>query len=123
MTRKHGELESSILDAIWDLEETGQEIITSSDVLNRLEGSESMALTTVLTILSRLADKELITRSKVNGRTLTFRSVRSRSEQAALALIELIEMSDNPELVVSHFVGSLPKSLQASLRQKLSKNK
>ena len=123
MTRKHGELESQVLDAIWSLEESGQEIITSSDVLNRLDGSESIALTTVLTILSRLSDKELITRTKTNGRTLSFRSVRGRTEQAALALIELIEMSDNPELVVSHFVGSLPRNLQASLRQKLSKNK
>jgi predicted transcriptional regulator len=123
MTRRHGELESQVLDAIWSLEESGQEIITSSDVLNRLDGSESIALTTVLTILSRLSDKELITRTKTNGRTLSFRSVRGRTEQAALALIELIEMSENPELVVSHFVGSLPRSLQASLRQKLSKNK
>lgn len=121
MTRKHGQLESQVLDAIWDLEESGQEIITSTDVMSRLEGSESMALTTVLTVLTRLADKELITRTKVDGRTLSFRSVRSRSEQAALALIELIEMSENPELVVSHFVGSLPKSLQASLRKNLSK--
>ncbi len=121
MTRKHGELEAQVLDALWALEEAGFESITSSEILEQLGNKDSVALTTLLTVLSRLCDKGLVLRLKNGGRNLVFSSVQSREDQAASALLELLENSANPDLVVSHFVGALSPDLKEALRKSLRK--
>jgi hypothetical protein len=121
MTRKHGELETQVLDALWSLEETGVSEITSSDILDALGAKDAIALTTLLTVLSRLCDKGLVVRTKSSGRNLVFKSSQSREDQAASALLALLENSNNPDLVVSHFVGSLSPDLKEALRKSLRK--
>ena len=121
MTRKHGELEAEVLNALWSLEEAGNDAITSSEILEELDPKGGVALTTLLTVLSRLCDKGLVLRTKSVGRSLVFRTVQSREDQAASALLELLENSANPDLVVSHFVGVLSPELKDSLRKSLRK--
>lgn len=123
MTRKHGELEAEVLHALWSLEESGATNIGSQDILKTFEPSGSIALTTLLTILSRLCDKELVRRRKLDGKSLVFESVLSRDEQAAASLLELLEGSHNPSLVVANFVDSLSPEIKDALRSSLRKDK
>lgn len=67
--RKQGELESQILGCLWDRPEG----LTSQQIL-ALMGDDDLAITTVLTVLSRLSDKGLVSREQASGRTFLFKS-------------------------------------------------
>ncbi|NBR55430.1 MAG: hypothetical protein EBT82_05695, partial [Micrococcales bacterium] len=103
MGRKQGELEAQVLDAIWDLEESGASNLSSAEILKAFSGSKEIALTTLLTVLSRLADKGLVVRDKVDGKSLVFRSAKSRNEATVEALLNLVGEAENPEVVVANF--------------------
>ncbi|MGC8471707.1 MAG: BlaI/MecI/CopY family transcriptional regulator, partial [Acidimicrobiales bacterium] len=55
--RRVGDLESEILDVLW----SARTWLSGREVLERL-GDESRAYTTVMTVLGRLVDKELVER-------------------------------------------------------------
>ena len=122
MGRKQGELEAQVLDAIWDLEESGASNLSSAEILKAFSGSKEIALTTLLTVLSRLADKGLVVRDKVDGKSLVFRSAKSRNEATVEALLNLVEEAENPEVVVANFLGALPKKLRGILVSELDKD-
>ncbi|NBR61910.1 MAG: hypothetical protein EBT86_09755 [Actinobacteria bacterium] len=122
MGRKQGELEAQVLDAIWDLEESGASNLSSAEILKAFSGSKEIALTTLLTVLSRLADKGLVVRDKVDGKSLVFRSAKSRNEATVEALLNLVEEAENPEVVVANFLGALPKKLRGKLVSELDKD-
>jgi hypothetical protein len=52
-----------------------------------------------------------------------FESILSRDEQAAASLLELLEGSHNPSLVVANFVDSLSPEIKDALRSSLRKDK
>lgn len=108
--RKQGELEAQVLGCLWDRPEG----LTSQQILALL-GDDSLAITTVLTVLSRLADKDLVEKAQSSGRTLIFRARSSREEYAAKLLISAMDNA-NPALVFSHFAARLSKEQLASLR-------
>ncbi|NBT48381.1 MAG: hypothetical protein EBT07_11320 [Actinobacteria bacterium] len=83
---------------------------------------QEIALTTLLTVLSRLADKGLVVRDKVDGKSLVFRSAKSRNEATVEALLNLVEEAENPEVVVANFLGALPKKLRGKLVSELDKD-
>ncbi|NCW95771.1 MAG: BlaI/MecI/CopY family transcriptional regulator, partial [Actinobacteria bacterium] len=60
--RKQGELESEVLGCLWD-RPAG---LTSQQILALL-GDDSIKITTVLTVLSRLEDKNLVTKAAGPG--------------------------------------------------------
>ncbi|NDE89122.1 MAG: hypothetical protein EB055_04005 [Micrococcales bacterium] len=122
MGRKQGELEAQVLDAIWDLEESGASNLSSAEILKAFSGSKEIALTTLLTVLSRLADKGLVVRDKVDGKSLVFRSAKSRNEATVEALLNLVGEAENPEVVVANFLGALPKKLRGKLVSELDKD-
>ncbi len=122
MGRKQGELEAQVLDAIWDLEESGASNLSSAEILKAFSGSKEIALTTLLTVLSRLADKGLVVRDKVDGKSLVFRSAKSRNEATVEALLNLVEEAENPEVVVANFLGALPKKLRGIIVSELDKD-
>ncbi|NBQ93526.1 MAG: hypothetical protein EBU06_06315 [Micrococcales bacterium] len=122
MGRKQGELEAQVLDAIWDLEESGASNLSSAEILKAFSGSKEIALTTLLTVLSRLADKGLVVRDKVDGKSLVFRSAKSRNEATVEALLNLVGEAENPEVVVANFLGALPKKLRGILVSELDKD-
>ncbi|NBY44249.1 MAG: hypothetical protein EBQ61_05775 [Micrococcales bacterium] len=122
MGRKQGELEAQVLDAIWDLEESGASNLSSAEILKAFSGSKEIALTTLLTVLSRLADKGLVVRDKVDGKSLVFRSAKSRNEATVEALLNLVGEAENPEVVVANFLGALPKKLRGIIVSELDKD-
>lgn len=109
--RQQGELESQVMDVIWSSEEP----ITSQQVLDSVNGAgNELALTTILTVLSRLVDKGLIVRESSGGRNLKFAAVESRELHSANLMLKLLDDSQNPALTFAQFTSALsPKQLEA----------
>ena len=113
--RQQGELEQLILDALWD----SASAVSSQQLLERISPSGDLALTTVLTVLSRLADKGLVTREPGEGRSLMFSAAQSREQHTADQLLKLVATGGNPMLAFSHFAKGLSQSDLAALRKSL----
>ncbi|MFM1784397.1 MAG: hypothetical protein RLZZ579_674 [Actinomycetota bacterium] len=112
--RKQGELESEILGCLWDRPEG----LTSQQILALL-GDDDLAITTVLTVLSRLSDKGLVGREQASGRTFLFKSTSSREQHTASMLLSALENTGNPALVFSHFTSQLSQTQIESLKKAL----
>lgn len=113
--RKQGELESQVLGCLWDRPEG----LTSQQILALL-GDDDLAITTVLTVLSRLSDKGLVGREKASGRTLLFKSSSSREQNTASVMLAALEKTDNPDLVFGHLVRGLSRAQIESLKKSLN---
>ena len=70
------DLEAEIMEIVW---EHGWDEFAVTDVHEVLEGQREIAYTTVMTTVSRLHDKELLTRRK-DGRRYLYRSTMTRPE-------------------------------------------
>lgn len=115
--RQQGELEQVILDILWDAKSTDQPKLTSQQILERLPKPDQLALTTVLTVLSRLGDKGLVKRDQGEGRALLFSGATSREEHAAAVILNVFENSQNPALAFSHFAKQLSDADRQLLQQ------
>ena len=114
--RRQGELESEILGCLWD-RPAG---LSSQQILAML-GDDEIKITTVLTVLSRLEDKSLITRAAGPGRGYIFQATTSREQHTAKALVELVGQTGNPATVFSHFASGLTAKQLKDLRAALDK--
>lgn len=80
-----GDLEAEVMGALWELGEA-----TVQQVKEALEPSRSLAYTTVMTVLSRLAEKGLLTRRK-EGRAYVYSPASSQEMVAGSLLGALID--------------------------------
>lgn len=88
------------MDVLWDHDDW----MSTAQVRDTLR--RPLAYTTVLTILSRLRDKERLERTRV-GRGFQYRAIRSREEDAADRMSEILrQVADRPE-ALTHFVEEL----------------
>lgn len=117
--RARNELESQILSVLWDAKATQTEPLSSQQILDALKPSGDLALTTVLTVLSRLGDKGLVTREPGEGRSLLFAATQSREAHNADLMLRILETSENPALAFSHFASGLTPEQLLQLRQSL----
>lgn len=121
-TRARNELETQILNILWDAKTNATEPLSSQQVLDALLPDGDLALTTVLTVLSRLGDKGLVARDSASGRSLQFRAVQSREQHNAGLMLNILSNSANPSLAFSHFAAALtPQQLQ-DLKDSLGSN-
>ena len=111
--RKQGELESQVLGCLWDRPEG----LSSQQILAMLD--EEVKLTTVLTVLSRLQDKGLVSKAAGAGRSFIFSALQTREQYTAKQLLSLLENNSNPATVFSHFTQGLTDSQIRELRQAL----
>ena len=114
--RQQGELENLVLEILWDADRP----LTSNEVLARCNVESDLALTTILTVLSRLIDKELVIRSSGDGRSHVFSTTSTREEHTAAQLLELINDSNDLTLTLSHFTAGLNKKSIAALKKLLN---
>jgi predicted transcriptional regulator len=115
--RQQGELEALILDALWN---SSGEPLTSQQILELVSPDGSLALTTIVTVLSRLVDKELVTRKPGAGRSLLFSAAQSREQHTADLMLKLVSGADNPSLAFSHFADGLTPAQLEALRNSLT---
>ncbi|MEH0423061.1 BlaI/MecI/CopY family transcriptional regulator [Streptomyces sp. B21-083] len=110
--RARGELESSVLAALWAVDEP----LTARQVLEQLTGD--LAYTTVLTILSRLHDKGMLVRHPA-GRGYAYAPVRDEASDTALRMHTLLERGTDREAVLARFVSELSQEEEQLLHRLL----
>lgn len=90
MDLKQGDLENIILNALWDLEQSGMEKVFVGDVQERINSrSKTWAYTTVKTVLDRLVDKRMAGRRK-DGKKYLYASILKRDEAGMVALSKVL---------------------------------
>lgn len=114
-TRQQGELEALVLDVLWAADQP----LTSNEVLDAIASEGDLALTTVLTVLSRLSEKELVERIPADGRGFLFCATSTREQHAAKQLLLILENATNPALTLSHFAAGLSKKSLNALKKSL----
>ena len=101
MNYKHGSLENIILNAIWNYEETGSEVITVTDVHNKinLQHGQNWAYTTIKTVMDRLVEKGKLNRLRV-AKKFAYKSVFSREELGRAEIMNLAQQYFNDDLIM-----------------------
>jgi predicted transcriptional regulator len=98
--RAAGELEADVLAALW----AAAEPLTASQVNEQLPGD--LAYTTVLTILSRLHEKGMLTRRR-EGRGYAYAPVEDQATHTAERMRSLLDHGPDRAAVLSRFVSEL----------------
>lgn len=100
-----GELQLAVMEIVWN-----HQSVNVSDVLNILNQQQqrNLAYTTVMTIMSRLAEKGWLIPEK-RGRAYFYQAARSRDEAEAEAVGEVVRglLEDFGELAIAQFVKEL----------------
>lgn len=116
-----GELEQAVLEALWDLEgaRPGETGASGREVHDRLAGRD-LAYTTVMTVLDRLAHKDIVVRER-DGRAFRYAPRLSRAAMAAGLMHEALEVTgaDRGQALVS-FMGEASAEDLAALRRALA---
>lgn len=111
-----GELERSVMDLLWD----HSEALTANAVRDFLaEGAagdtKDVAVTTVLTVLSRLEKKGVVLRER-GTRPHLYRPTASREEHTVALMEDALGEAADREAVLVRFVGSISLQEAAALR-------
>lgn len=112
-----GELEQAVLEVLWDLRSaSGREV--HARLADR--GGRELAYTTVMTVLDRLARKDVVVRER-DGRAFRYAPRRSRAEMTAELMREALDGTgaDRDQALVS-FVGEASDEDLAALRRALA---
>jgi predicted transcriptional regulator len=98
-----GELENAVMDILWAHGEA-----SVREVLDELNRTRSLAYTTVLTVMSRLVDKGLLTQNKT-GRAYLYRPVMSREAYVAESAGQIIRslVEDFGDIALAQFSQEL----------------
>lgn len=106
-----GELERAVVDVLWDAVEP----MTARAVTDSLVGRE-LAVTTVLTVLSRLESKGVVRRAR-DGRAHTYEAVAGRDEHTAELMRHVLDTAGDRDDALARFVGSVsPEDVEALRR-------
>jgi predicted transcriptional regulator len=108
-----GELERAVVDVLWD---AGRPM-TARAVVESLPGRE-LAVTTVLTVLSRLETKGLVRRSR-DGRAHSYEATAGREEHLAGLMRQVLDGAADRDAALTRFVGGISERDQDALRRAL----
>lgn len=111
--RAMGALEDEIMAYLW----AAVEPATPAEVHQAI--APDLAYTTVMTVLTRLWVKELLSRS-TKGRGYAYTPVRTEAEHRAGEMQSTLDHSGDRDAVLSSFVASLNKTDAKMLRRLLS---
>jgi predicted transcriptional regulator len=110
--RAPGELENVVLAALW----AAGVPVSAGTAKEQVTGDP--AYTTVLTILSRLYEKGLVTRERA-GRGYLYSPVRDEAGHTAAGMRALLEKGGDRAAVLARFVSELPAEDEQLLEQLL----
>ena len=99
--RRVGGLEIQILNQLW----AADGWLTGRELWERL-GDEGRAYTTVMTVLGRLVEKDLVERVE-EGRGHLYRAAGDPDELTAQAISSLLSATQDPRMALAHFVENL----------------
>lgn len=92
--------------------------MTPRQVHDVISAKRDLAYTTVMTILTRLWEKEQVTRHK-QGRTFAYEPVLGRDERVAERLQEVLDAADDRLAALTTFATALPADARAALKASL----
>lgn len=107
--RGMGALEAAVLAQLW----ASPGPMTPGDVLESMD--DSLAYTTVMTILARLWKKGLAERTR-SGRAFAYRPKFTEAELTARRMQANLERATDRKAALSRFVGTLSKRDERALR-------
>ncbi len=98
-----GDLEADVMKIVWNSDE-----VTVRNVYEKLRLEKDLAYTTVMTIMSRLADKQLL-KKQSRGNVFIYSSAISEEEFASQVASEVLDglLEDFAEPAISHIVDTL----------------
>lgn len=105
-----GDLERSVMSLLWE----GDSPLSANDVRDQL--GEDLAVTTVLTVLSRLEKKGLVRRER-SSRPHRYTATASREEHTVEMLNEVLGTASDREAVLARFIGGISEDESAALRR------
>lgn len=105
-----GDLERSVMSLLWE----GDSPLSANDVRDQL--GEDLAVTTVLTVLSRLEKKGLVRRER-SSRPHRYTATASREEHTVEMLNEVLGTASDREAVLARFIGGISEDEAAALRR------
>jgi predicted transcriptional regulator len=108
--RRQGSLETEILAALWSADGP----LTAEDVRSRLD--QTLAYTTVQTVLVRLYEKGVIDR-RPQGRAYAYSPLLDEKDLAARRMRTLLAAEGDLDGVLSRFVATLDDDQAAALRR------
>ncbi|MEO6310305.1 MAG: BlaI/MecI/CopY family transcriptional regulator [Leifsonia sp.] len=115
-----GELERSLMDVLWDTNQS----LSANELRDRLAdrrtttASRELATTTVLTVLSRLENKGFVARDR-ESRPHLYHAVTSRAEHTAELMHEVLGSTGDREAALARFIGNVSPQEAETLRQLL----
>lgn len=110
--RERGHLEAEVMQLLW----SNPGGLTSAQLETAFTERRRPARTTLLTVLSRLEDKDLVARTSAPGGAV-FRATQAQSEHVASSMARLLESSADRNSALTHFVGSLSEQDLDMLRK------
>lgn len=120
-----GELERTVMNLLW---ESGT-ATTANRLRDQLasqtpEGTsgKDLAVTTVLTVLSRLEKKNLVEREREN-RPHRYRALTTRADHTAELMHEVLGSVADRDAVLTRFIGSVSETEAETLRKLLGDNR
>lgn len=121
-----GELERAVMDLLWE----HQEAITANTLRDLLSQrptadgtaaeSRPLAVTTVLTVLSRLEKKGLVERER-SSRPHRYAAVTTREDHTAELMMEVLGSAPDREAVLARFIGTVSAGEAETLRKLLGR--
>jgi predicted transcriptional regulator len=118
-----GDLERTVMDLLW----AAPEALTANELRDAIaeaptgEVGRELAVTTVLTVLSRLEKKGLVERER-DSRPHRYRSVTSREDHTAELMHEVLVTAPDREAVLARFIGSVSEAEAETLRKLLGRS-
>jgi predicted transcriptional regulator len=109
-----GDLERAVMEVLW----AASGPLTAKDIGDALGGDRALAVTTVLTILSRLEGKGVVIRDR-DGRAHTYRAASSREDHIAALMREALGTTPDPGAALARFVSAATPQEAEALRRAL----
>jgi predicted transcriptional regulator len=120
-----GELERAVMDLLWEhpaamSANTLRDLLSQRPASGNKDGADSkeLAVTTVLTVLSRLEKKGLVERER-DIRPHRYRAVTRRADHTAELMLEVLGSAPDREAVLARFIGTVSDGEAATLRKLL----
>jgi predicted transcriptional regulator len=113
-----GDLEAAVMGVLWEADEP----LKVRTVLERLDTGRQLAYTTVMTVLDNLHRKQWVDRA-LEGKAYLYKPAFSREEASARALREVLDSSQDPHAVLTHFIASVSDEETDLLRDALRKKR
>ncbi|MDO9485656.1 MAG: BlaI/MecI/CopY family transcriptional regulator [Actinomycetota bacterium] len=112
-----GSLEASIMHVLW----SSPSARSVADVVESLEPTHPVAYTTVMTVLERLREKQLVERTK-SGRAFLYLASMTGEEYISGRLDDALNEASDRTAALARFAGTLSESEAIALRRALDES-